>query len=682
MTKQQDLINLLIVSEQADNINFIEKALKADLPLNIHCTNNDDSICKIIENETIDLIATDDDTNTLSMHSIKSLFQEHVPIVQIIDSLSGQTTEDLRFKGADLVTPNHDAQALRSCCKVLLKNAEQQQQIETSESIVESYKTRFDDLYLGLNDPVCYLHDGIFVDCNPAFLRHFEISDKSELEELTILSFVDKKAFTDFRSLLRKATRIDLSASPVTFPMYTKQGKSVEFSLMCKPANIGEEKVVQVYMCSTKDVESGANLLFDTTTGLANKHQMGYYLQGQIKHATTDKEIGTLTYVFIKNYRDVWGADGFDEAEKFIKATVQQVRKLMPAHTEISRYTDDGLVMYAPNNKPEQIEKQLTQLIQQLDAVTPQGMKRMVEPVCYIGYEAMTAHSNYEDIISQTFRSARNAASTNASTRINKVANMEVSKKDSKRVAMIKSLIKDNQFVQQYQPIAGFSPDGVSRYQVRLGISQNEESLELSTLVNTAERYQLMQQIDQWQIQHLFNALLSLEAKKRETLRIYVPISADSLRSSSFTTWLIEQITHTGLPTKQFIFELTVDNVNNAYTGALAFSKAIKKIGGRVAIVGLSNLTEMVERVLSDISPDVLKVDIREIDTLDDNETDEIMSNITERATQLDAFIVAEQIESPAQLSKIWPYNIRFIQGDGMTPVLGGFDFNFDDFAI
>lgn len=681
MSKKSKLVNLLIVSEHPENIDFIEKSLKKHLPLNTYIGNSESSIKDIFENETIDLAITDSEASSYPASSLNQLHQQDnaIPIIRIAPLQP--TSTPLSSQDVDLLAPS-DANALAACCKTLLKSTENQQTINDNTTLLDSYKQRFTNLYEGITDPICYLHDGVFVDCNPAFLRHFEISDKSELDELTILSFVDKKAFTDFSSLLRKATRIDLSANPATFPMFTHQGKPLDFTVMCKPAQIGDEKVVQVYMRSPQNSEGGTNLLFDETTGLANRHQMGHYLQGQMQQAGSAKDAGTLMYLFIKNYRDVWGSDGRNEAEKFIQTTVQHVRKAMPARTELSRYTDDGLVMHVPEKSPQQLEDLLESLIKQLDKVTPHGMKRMVEPVCYIGYEALNSGTDYEEIISQTFRSARNAAMTNATVRIHEVASVTVSKKDNKRVEMIKELIAEKQFIQQYQPIAGFSPDGIHRYHVRLAIQETEESLELSTLVNTAERYQLMHEIDQWQIQHLFNELLSLDSEQRQALRIYVPISSDSLKSAHFTTWLTEQLEHTGLPAQQFVFELTVDNVHNAYTGALAFNNAIKSAGGKVAIIGLSSLTEVSERVINDMTPDVLKVDIREIDTLDDNETDEVMNQLTDRAKQLDALIVAEHIESPAQLSKIWPYDIKFIQGDGMTPVLDTFDFAFDDFAI
>lgn len=683
--KQSNLVNLLIVSEKPEHIDFAEKALKAQFTLNLYQSNHRDSIQQIITNESIEIVVTDDEKNTTPLTVLKDLLKTipSVPIIQLVNTEKSPLNQLNTAQEADFILANDDAYGLRASCQVLLDNIKQRATLVKNESLITSYRNRFDNLYKGITDPICYLHDGVFVDCNPAFLRHFEVSNKADLDELTILSFVDKRAFTDFRSLLRKATRIDLSASPTLFSMHTAQGKSVEFSVMCRPATVGEEKVVQVYMRPHADTQSGSSLLFDETTGLANKHQITHYLKEQIKQFTNQRDgVGTLSYLFIKNYRDVWSSDGLSEAEKFIKATVSQIRKLMPAHTEISRYTDDGLIMYSPNKSPEQIENTLDKLINQLD-ITPEGMKRMVEPVCYIGYETLTADTDYETLISQTFRSARNAALTNTANHINRVVSVEVSKKDNKRVTLINNLLKESLFTQKYQPIAGFTPDGISRYQVLLGLPTDEEQhIELNVLVNTAERYKIMRQIDQWQLQHLFDRLLSTDAEKRKALRLYVPISADSLKSTSFTPWLMEQLSHTGLPAQQFVFELTVDNIHNAYTGALTFAKTVQAAGGRVAIVGLSNLSEMAERVIADISPDALKIDIREIDTLDDNETDELMNKIIKRAQQLNAFVVADHLESPAQLAKVWPYDIKFIQGDGMTPTLTQFDFNFDDFAI
>ena len=62
-----------------------------------------------------------------------------------------------------------------------------------------------------------------------------------------------------------------------------------------------------------------------------------------------DMNYNLTTIVLDRNF-PIYGINTKKDAEKFIKAVTNYIRKTLPAHTEISRYTDDGLLIYMANN--------------------------------------------------------------------------------------------------------------------------------------------------------------------------------------------------------------------------------------------------------------------------------------------------------------------------------------------
>lgn len=686
-TKKQST-NLIIVSEQLEQIDIIEKSLKPSFTLNSYTCNDVTDLKRIISRETIDLIIVDDAESTIGVGSIRNAVNElrlKTPILQLEEFNTEKPDSAFIKNGASIVCPNDDTLAIKHNTELLIAYSLSKRGSKKDAEAIDDYREKFNDLYQGLADPVCYLHDGVFLDCNPAFLRTFEVSGKEELDELTILNFIDRRYQSDLKSHLRKSTRRDLSANPVLFTLQTKLGNPVEFTIMSKPSKFEDEDAVQVYMRSTSEGGGGGGTLFDKTTGLSNREQMGFFLEQKIQYFEQKGGQGFLVYLMIKNYRDVWGADGFVEAEKFIKAIVGQVRKVLPAHTETSRYTDDGLLMYIPSESSKEIDKMLTGLVRDLDTLTPEGMVRMVEPVCYAAYEKINKDSDYLQEISGLFRTSRNTAMTEGA-RVSQPTVSEVAKKDAHRLETLQDILKAESMKMHFQPIASFEPDGVERYRERLILVHEEEEkeqiLELDVMVSTAERYGLMHRFDRWKMTQLFNRLLGMSVESRKNLRIYITLSTDAIKHKDFTDWLVSQMQHTGLGGKYFVFEMMVDNVINAYTGAIKLSKAVRKNGAKVAISKVGSLNGDNARIINDLKPNVIKLDLREIDTLDDSEEAEIMGSIRDKAEELGATVIAEYLESPAQLSRIWPYDVKFIQGDGMTPILEEMDFNFDEFAI
>lgn len=681
-----NMTNLIIVTEQLVQIDAIEKALKATLTINSYTCNSASEVKNILSQESIELIIIDDAESTVGVGTIRNAVNELkmiTPILQLEHANSERADADYIKNGASIVCPNNDLLAILHNTQLLIAYSHGQKMLQQDAGVIDSYREKFEDLYQGLADPVCYLHDGVFIDCNPAFLRTFEVADKDELDELTILNFIDRRHHTELKSHLRKSTRRDLSANPVLFTLQTKQGKALEFNIMSKPATFDGEEAVQVYMRSTSDGGGGNSALYDETTGLSGREQMGFYLSQKIQQFEENDGSGFLVYLMIKNYRDVWGADGFVEAEKFIKATAIHIRKTMPAHTEVSRYTDDGMLMYVPGKDSKALGSLLNSLIRGLDALTPDGMLRMVEPICYAAYDRIDKNSDYLLETSQLFRSARNATQSEGSQRVSLPTTAEVAEKDSRRIELLQETLKEERLQLHFQPIASFEPDGRARYRERLRLFDEEnQPLELDIMVGAAERYQLMHRIDKWKLNHLFDRLLGMDMSAREYLQVFISISTDAMRNAGFIEWVGEQMQHTGLGGRYFVFELSVDNVMNAYTGAQQLAKVVREHNGKVAVTKVGSLSDDNSRIIDDLKPEIIKLDLREIDTLDDNEEPEVMGDLRSKADAINAMLIAEYLESPAQLSRIWPYDIKFIQGDGMTPILEGMDFNFDELAI
>lgn len=686
MTDSQNsqTINLITVTEQLEQIDFIEKVLKKEFQINTYQSNNITEIKRILAHESIELIVVDDAEGTLGVGSLRSAVNDLKAGTMILQLKSGKSGDaDYIKNGASLVCPYNDAIAILHNSKMLLSFGKNRQSLSQGKETIGSYRERFDDLYQGLADPICYLQDGVFVDCNPAFLRAFEVSDRAELDELTIMNFVARKAQTEFKAHLRKSTRRDLSSSPVIFSMQTKLGKSVEYVIMSKPAKFNNEQAVQVYLRSTSEGGAGGAALYDETTGLANKDQMGFYLAQKIEQFKQgDNGSAVLAYVFISNYRDVWGGDGFVEAEKFIKAAAMFIRKHMPAHTEVSRYTDDGLLMYIPKIALKDANELLSGLVRGLDKVTPEGMARMVEPIVYVGYDEINKDKDYQLVISHIFRTAR-ASSMSETARVGQPTSAEVAEKDQNRLEALESALKANRLKISYQPIASFDPDATERYHERMTVFDEENHpLDMDIMGGVAERYQVMHHFDKWKLNQLFDKLLAMDTAVRQNLLLFVAISVDSLKNPALVSWLVEQMTQTGLGGKHFVFELSTDTVQNAYSAAKQFSDVVRKSGAKIAVTDIGAITKANERVIDELQPDIIKIDLNEIDTLDDNEEAEVMGDIRDKADNINALLIADHLESPAQLSRIWPYNITFIQGDGMTPVLDDFSFNFAEFEI
>ncbi len=684
---EKNVVDVIVVTEQLEQVDFIEKVLKKDHIINIHQSNQLTDIKRILDFDEIDLIIVDDAEGTLAISSVRSAVGDlhlQTPILQLVSEDNQMTFGALMKNGASIVCPEKDAVALTVNVNLLLNYSENQDKVTQDNKLISDYRYKFEELYQGLADPVCFLHDGVFVDCNSAFLHAFEVESKEALQVQTIMQFVHPKYQTEVKNHLKKSAQRDLTASPVVFSMQTQLGNELEYTIMSKPAKFGDEDVVQVYMRSTKGGNGAVGNvgLYDKTTGLANKEQMGSFLKQKVEEFNTRGGSGILAYVLISNYRDVWGTDGLSEAEKFISATALFIRQQTSSQTEISRYTDDGILLFIPKLDEEKADETLRKLVRGLDNVTPKGMGRMVEPICYVGFASLAKGEDYLALISQLFRTARGMM-LSGSARVSMPSTTEVTKKDSKRLMLVKNALSKEQMKLSFQPIVNFSDDGQFRYADHIGLFDEEGNLlDIELMLGVAERYQLAHHIDKWKVINLLNKLLEIGREERQAIQVFVSISMDSLKTPLFISWLIEQMQHTGLNGERFVFELTADNIINAYTGAKYFAEMAREYGAKIAISRIGVFSKENKRIIDEIRPDIIKLDMREIDTLDAVEEKELIEDMLEKAKICQATLVAENVQSAAQLSRLWPYGITLAQGRGLAKPLEDMNFDFAEFYL
>ena len=105
----------------------------------------------------------------------------------------------------------------------------------------------------------------------------------------------------------------------------------------------------------------------------------------------------------------------------------------------------------------------------------------------------------------------------------------------------------------------------------------------------------------------------------------------------------------------------------------------MRPLGAKLAISGVGIYDETVEEIFNRVKPNVLKLDMNEIDTLEDQEEFQFMSKIKEYAEEHDIELIVANMESPAQLSHVFPYELQLVQGDGLVPAMDGFEFDFSE---
>ncbi len=605
-----------------------------------------------------------------------------IPIIAV-DLSSAPLLDNLIKLGADYAVARRD---LLSALKYLQNIMHLKTVLAHSEEIrhkSKSLQDRFRHLYEDLPDPVAYVQDGLFVDCNTAFLNTFGLVHRQQLDETTLMTFVPSKSERALRNFLRKATGREV-IPPEKMEFQKMNGEPVEVMLGLANVDFDGEKALQLYfrLGGEGAAVGGGGGGVDMTTRLPAPTVLRANLNQAKERAEDNQVLGYWMHLLIDNYREVWQRDGYRPAEIMMKAVVEACQRYLPPSTEMARFTDDALVMWITGDK-EDVIKRVQGLIARLDEVVPENIGRMVTPITFAGMFEIKKESSYDELVSKGFSAARALVQANKGERVAEPVSGNMSRKDEKRVNQIREILDEGRIKLLYQPIPSIEANGVPRYGDYLGFIEKEEEgaepVERDLIMQIAERYDLAKQFDYFKVGKLIEDVLSYGDGNQQALNFYITFSNSGLNDPNFPEWFESQLLQTGLNPSQFVVEFTIDAYANAYSGAMRLVQRLRPRGTRFALADLARWDRDIEEMLHRLEPQVLVLDMREIDTFEESEEDEFMKHLKNYAREHKCEIVVNHMDSPAQLSVVWRNDLQLLQGNGIVPAQEGFTFDFTE---
>jgi Amt family ammonium transporter len=233
-------------------------------------------------------------------------------------------------------------------------------------------------------------------------------------------------------------------------------------------------------------------------------------------------------------------------------------------------------------------------------------------------------------------------------------------------VGSIRNAIEGGKLVLYAQPIVKIN--GESRFKhyellVRM-LDANGVSMEPSDFLGTAERYQLMQELDRWVVSRAIETLVEMrDDVGGQPLSFSVNLSGQSLGNDQFLDFVRGAISRSGVTPDRLCFEITETVAVENLQKAQLFMEELKKMGCQFSLddfgTGLSSFA-----YLKMFKVDVIKIDGRFIEDVIESEVSRSMvTAITEIARVMEVETVAEYVSSEAVLEAVRDLGVDWAQG-------------------
>ncbi|WP_343061327.1 EAL domain-containing protein [Novosphingobium flavum] len=403
--------------------------------------------------------------------------------------------------------------------------------------------------------------------------------------------------------------------------------------------------------------------MFDSLTGLANRHRMEQRLVNMLRVFATTQRSCAVILIDLDRFKQVNDTLGHPAGDELLKQVAQRLQQVCDKGYDIGRLGGDEFQVILPDvddrGKLGELAKRIISILSQ--PYTVDGSR------CVIGASIGIAVAPFDGATSEALIRGADlalyAAKGSGRGRF-RFYSSELHQSAEKRRRMeedLRDALVQNQISLRYQPLVSARSGTVIGVEALMRWSHPEfGDISPAIFIPIAEESNLIIALGEWALRQACSEVVAWPGE----IRVAVNVSPAQFGSTNFVGNVANALAHSGLAPDRLEIELTESIfVNDDETTDLTFA-ALKKLGVRLALddfgTGYSSLGYLKKAPFDKIKID--KGFIRDV-TVPGSRNPAIITAIVSLAKALDMVTTAEGIEARDELDLMRELGVDQIQG-------------------
>lgn len=576
----------------------------------------------------------------------------------------------LRLGARDGIASDNDEHLLLASLRELGNLAERHERRRLEQALAEA-EQRCQLLLANAVEAVAYVHDGLHIHVNSAYV---ELLGYPSAEDLEITPLMDLIAAADQPALREAFRQLRDDPSPLELDCrcVRQDGSTLGVRLRLTPAIYLDEPCVQLHLREERAAPAAEALeeqlrevrFQDTLTGLLNRSRMLELLEDALERARLGAP-ASFAYLSIDRYPTLLAELGIGAMDELLVALAERLREHFGTLVTLSRFADDAFTALLPQAADASLDSAFERLLgrQEWQPLTLAG--RTLAISYSIGVVSLDNHTKSAgDLVDRAHRSARQVAQRggNACKRYDPQEELAAAANRGNLVAMVKQALQQNGFRLLFQPVIGLRGSSHEYYEALLRlVNPQGEEVSPAEFARTARDSGLSGQIDRWVIQQAVRQLGEHRARGHGT-RIFVHLSGATLGDLELLPWLRETLQGQQLDAEAVIFQLSEEDLLAQPEQALAMAQRLRRQGHPVTLSGFA-AGDPPLTALRLLVPDYVKLSGKLIKDLGQPEHQERLRAMVAELSAQNVQTIAPFVESASVLAQLWQVGVHFIQG-------------------
>ncbi len=431
-------------------------------------------------------------------------FGRDIPCIVLMPEHEDKVLIDaMNYGAADGVTKDN-LQLL--CLKVTreLNSLENRRKKTQAELALKATEKRCTLLLDNSQDAIAYVHEGMHIYANNAYIELFGFEDHDELLCVPALDMIDKSSQNEFRQYL-KTMAATSDHQNFSFVGTKSDMSTFEAIMTLSTANYDDEVCTQLLIRPAADnaeLEEKLKELSsqDTLTDLYNKNYFIEQVQHSIEAANSKGDTFNVLYIEYAQHAKILSEYGIAGVDQITADCARWLSEQVPDEAKLARIGDHTYSILLDNNSPMKARDLAAQLCEKITShlfdVEGHTIKITFRiGICPIGEQS----EDPAKILSDALNAANRVENDNGFKMFNKAVQNAGSSQDLEMLDKVQDAIEAGRIQLLFQPIVKLHGEERPLYQVLLRLKDAEgNQLETTKVFPIAKAAGLAEKLDRW----------------------------------------------------------------------------------------------------------------------------------------------------------------------------------------
>ena len=672
MDYRRQTIRLLALEDSPNDVErWVKLFRNAGMPPRVQYISSIETMEEALIEQSWDVVLSSEETSRLNAQQVLSIIEKHqkdIPVIVTLPEYNPQRASTWLSAGARDAIPSSNEEHILHAVLRELTSLEDRRNLNSARKELSESNKRCQLLLANASEAIAYIHDGMHVDANAAYLQLTGYDSADDLAGIPLIDMIATQHQAEIKQMLKRFganNHID----PVECELVHTNGHSTPVSLRLSEAQYDDEPCIQLILLPVM-----VPVLSQPVNDKASSETKEQFLEraaSAVKEATE----ATLVWIQLDDFQNIRQEASIEGILSIQKSIVQMAEELFPA-SAICHYTDDSFLLIETEGDPEGIHERLTTLQSAIDEHLFGSEDETLTATVTIGF-AVKEHKQDFTVLLNNAESACQLAIKNAGRlcRYSKTEELNEKARDGDVQAMIRQALSQDSFHLLFQPVINITGSEEKQYEVFLRLHSHQgEVVEAGTFMAAAESSSLMPHIDRWVLRQCVRQLAQVH-KQGQNVRLLIHLSHLSIQRTELAQYLSGLLKATELPPDSIVLQLPESMVLQQLKRIVDFAEAIHNIGCQLAITRFQGDSRSM-KMLKHLDIQFVRLDGSFTSKLDENNDEEIIKML-DILKEHNIRSIVPKVESTQTLAHLWRMGVDYAQGYYIQGPMETMDFDF-----